>query len=168
VRVENDACGMCGAARDLHEQHVRYTLPDPVLAAPERDSTPGTWLSHDTPRESVFMQVPGVGAFVRALLPIALAGGGSLTYGVWTGVDPAELRDIMAVWFEPEYRDLRVQGWLANTVQPWGLLSAPVELAVRELDYTPYCDSSTDPALDRVLHDEWDHDLVLRAAGVLT
>jgi hypothetical protein len=44
-------------------------------------------------------------------------------------------------------------------------LTAPVETVVRDPDETPYCDHSTDPQLDRVLHDEWPHDLVLTAVG---
>jgi hypothetical protein len=45
------------------------------------------------------------------------------------------------VWWEPEYRELRLSGWLANAIPPWGMLSAPVEAVVRDPDETPYCQS---------------------------
>jgi len=163
--VATDSCPACGRPLDLHNRHVRFTLPDAVLDLADREATAGTWMSHGTARGSVMMQVPDVGAFVRALLPVTLSGGCRITFGVWLAVDPSDLRTAFAVWWEPEYRDLRLHGWLANRLPPWGLLTAPVETVVRDPDETPYCDHSTDPQLDRVLHDEWPHDLVLTAVG---
>ena len=159
--MTTDLCASCGRFLSLHDRHVRFTLPDPVFALPEREQTPGTWLAGKTPRESDLMQVPGVGAFVRALLPIKLTEGHTLTYGVWVGVDPRELQSIFAVWWEPEFRDLRISGRLANAIAPWGLLAAPVETEVRNTGEAPYCFYSTDSLLDRVLHDEWPHELAL-------
>ncbi|WP_213450264.1 DUF2199 domain-containing protein [Rhizomonospora bruguierae] len=160
-----DTCPSCGRALDAHNPHVRFTLPDAVLDAPAKDRTPGTWMSHPTARESVMMRVPDIGAFVRALLPIRLTEGHTITFGVWLAVDPGELQSIIAVWWEPEYRHLRLTGRLANAVPPWGMLAAPVEAVVRDTDQTPYCDASEDPQLDRVLRDEWPHDLVLAAVS---
>jgi hypothetical protein len=54
-------------------------------------------------------------------------------------------------------------GWLANAVRPWGLLGTAVQTVVRDPDETPYCENSSDPQLNRVLHEEWPHDLVLPA-----
>jgi hypothetical protein len=144
---------------------VRFTLPDPVLAVADTEMTPGTWMSHASARDSVMMQVPTIGAFVRALLPVKLTEGHTITYGVWLAVNPRELQSIFAVWWEPEYRDLRLTGWLANAIPPWGMLSAPVEAVVRDPEETPYCERSGDRQLDRVLREEWPHDLVLTAAG---
>jgi hypothetical protein len=150
---------------DSHDRHVRFTLPDPVFAAPERERTPGTWMSHADAGQSVMMQVPGVGVFVRALLPVKLTGGHTLTFGVWLAVDPGDLQRIIDVWWAPEYQHLRVAGRLANAIPPWGLLAVPVQAVVRDPDQTPYCDGSDDPQLARVLHDQWPHDLVLAAIG---
>lgn len=62
------ACELCGRPIDAHNRHVRFTLPDPVLAAsPPSDDI---WLSHDDAATSVMMQVRHVGLFVRALLPV--------------------------------------------------------------------------------------------------
>jgi hypothetical protein len=107
------------------------------------------------------MQVPAIGAFVRALLPVSLTGGHTVTYGVWVAIDPQQLQHAFAVWWEPEYKELRLDGLLANSIQPWGLMAAPVSLAVRDPEQTPYCAASPDPQLSRVLTEQWPHDEIL-------
>ncbi|MFD7156473.1 hypothetical protein ACFV9C_17870 [Kribbella sp. NPDC059898] len=154
-------CPTCGRALDAHDRHHRFTLPTPVLDLPDREHTPGTWLSHGTPQESVMMQVPGAGAFVRALLPVRLDGGFQITYGVWLGIHPDQLPQTFAVWWEPEYADLRLDGVLANEIAPWGLFPTPAIATVRDPDHTPYITSSPDPLLVKVLTHTWPHEDVL-------
>ena len=160
-----DTCPTCGRPLDLHDRHVRFGLPDPVLETPDRETTAGTWMSHETAGESVMMQVPNIGAFVRVLVPIRLTEGHRVTFGAWLAIDPTILASVVDVWWTPEYRDLRLTGWLANTIEPWGLLAAPTEAVVRDPEETPYCERSSDPLFDRVLHDEWPHDIVLKPIG---
>ncbi len=107
------------------------------------------------------MQIPGLGPFVRALLAVRLTGGYAVTYGVWVGVRPGDLQRAFRVWWEPEYEDLRLDGALANSIPPWGLLAAPVTLAVKDPEHTPYCVSSSDHVLSRVLGEEWPHKDIL-------
>jgi hypothetical protein len=154
---------MCGRSRDAHNRHVRFTLPDPVLAAPQRERTAGSWLSHDDAAASVMMQVPGVGAFVRVLLPVSLLGGDTVTYGLWLGVDPEELQRAFSEWWAPTYPELVLEGRIANAVQPWGLLGRPATAAVRNQDETPYLTSSSDSLTAQVLTQQWLHDEVLGA-----
>ena len=122
----------------------------------------GSWLSHDG-LASVMMQVPSAGAFIRALLPVRLTGGHVVTYGVWAAIGPRELQRVFAVWWQPEYQDLRLDGCLANSIPPWGLLGAPVSLAVRDPQQAPYCASSPDSRLSRVLSEQWPHPDILDA-----
>jgi hypothetical protein len=154
---------MCGRPLDAHDRHVRFRLPEPVLTSPAQEKAPGSWLSHDSPETSVMMQVPAIGAFVRAVLPVHLSGGHSVTFGVWVGIDPRELQRVFAVWWGPEYRDLRLDGALANSIPPWGLLAAPVTLTVRDPRQTPYCSESQNPSLSQVLNDQWPHADILDA-----
>jgi hypothetical protein len=107
------------------------------------------------------MQVPGIGCFVRALLRVRLTGGHALTYGVWLGVDPRLFSSIFEAWWEPSYADLQISGRLANAIEPHGVLGAPVEARVRHVDEAPYCERSSDPSLDRLLRDEWPHEIAL-------
>ena len=39
--------------------------------------------------------------------------------------------------------------------------SAPVSLAVRDPQQTPYCSASTDQQLSRVLSERWPHEVIL-------
>lgn len=158
-----DACEMCGRPVDAHDRDIRFTLPDPVLDLQSSPTADGVWMSHEDPRTSVMMQVRDVGAFVRVLLPVSLSGGFSVTFGVWLGVHPDDLKRAFAMWWSAEYASLELEGRLANAIPPWGLLAAPVHAVVRDPDETPYCDTSGDPELARVLADEWPHDLVLSA-----
>ena len=111
------------------------------------------------------MQVPNVGAFVRALLPVRLTGGHTVTFGVWLAVHPDDLPHVFAVWWEPEYADLVLHGWLANALPVWDLLGTPVRAVVRNPEHTPYCADSPDDDLAAVLTDEWPHEPVLAAIG---
>lgn len=107
------------------------------------------------------MQVPSLGGFVRALLPVQLSGGHSVRFGVWVGIHPDDLQHAARIWWRPEYADLRLRGRLANAVEPWGMLAAPVEIAVVDPDVAPWCVRSDDEMLSAVLDREWDHQLVL-------
>lgn len=107
------------------------------------------------------MQVPHVGPFVRALLPVKLTGGYTVTFGVWIGVHPEDLRGAFDTWWTPEYSDLAMEGRLANALPAWDVLGAPVTIAVTDPDATPYCVSTADPQLASVLTDQWEHDLIL-------
>lgn len=150
---------------DSHNRHVRFTLPE---ATPDRDETPGTWMSHSDARTSVMMQVPNIGAFVRALLPVKLTGGFTVTFGVWLDVHPDDLHQAFRIWWEPEYLALTLDGRLAHVLPGWGLLASPVRAVVLNAEHTPYCVGSTDPQLAAVLGDEWPHDIVFDAIGAST
>ena len=120
-------------------------------------------MSHDTPEESVMLQVPNVGAFVRALLPVRLTGGYQVTFGVWMAVHPDDLQRAFRIWWEPEYVDLVLDGVLANALPTWDVFGASLQAVVRNADHTPYVETTSHSALQRVLTDEWAHESVLSA-----
>ncbi len=122
-------------------------------------------MSHADARTSVMLQVPGVGPFVRAVLPVSLSGGFAVTFGVWLAVHPHDMQHAFAVWWEPEYRDLVLHGRLANALPVWGLLATPVRAVVGDPEQTPYCADSRDEQLSAVLSQQWPHDLVLDAVS---
>jgi len=154
-------CATCGRPTDAHDLQIRFRLPDPVLRLPDEDRTVGTWLSEDDPVRAVMMQLPELGGFVRALLPVQLTGGYTVTFGVWVGVHPDDLRHTFDVWWKPKYSDLHLHGRLANALPAWEVIGAPVTLGVVDTDATPYCVSSEDAELAAVLSLEWDHELIL-------
>jgi hypothetical protein len=120
-------------------------------------------LSHDDANSSVMMQVPGVGPFVRVLMPVRLLGGDTLTFGLWLGVHPEDLQRTFKEWWAPTYPNLVLDGRIANDVQPWGLLAKPASAVVRNPDETPYLAASTDALTEQVLTQEWPHEPVLAA-----
>ncbi len=160
-REEAQTCDLCGRRADDHDRHVRFSLPDPVLELPDLDDTDGVWTSDPDPHRAVMMQVPDLGGFVRALLPVRLTRGYTVTFGVWVGVHPDDLRRAFDLWWDEKYPTLTLSGRLANAVPGWGLLAAPVDLAVVDPAATPYCVASTNTELAKVLTEEWDHEPVL-------
>lgn len=154
-------CSTCGRPTDAHDRHVRFRLPDPVLRLPEQDGTKGTWTTDPDPNKAVMMLVPDAGAFVRALLPVHLTGGHTVTFGVWIGVYPDDLKRAFESWWAPEYPQLKMDGRLANALPGWEVFGVPVTIAVSDPEATPYCVSSSDQQLASVLTDHWDHDRIL-------
>ena len=157
-------CAQCGRPTSDHERHVRFRLPDPVLGSELQERAPGAWQDGPDPDRSALLSLPELGSFVRALLPVALEGGSTVTFGVWVAVRGADLRRAFDVWWQPAYASLRLEGHLANHVAPWQVLGAPVGLAVRDPDHTPVCVRSEHPGLHAVLTTRWPHEPVL---GVL-
>jgi hypothetical protein len=157
-----DGCELCGHSIDEHDRNIRFVWPDPVVNA---DALPGSevWVSGADPNSSVMMQVNGIGAFIRALLPVKLTGGYAITYGVWIGIDPNKLQPVLETWWSPSYRESVLDGRLANRIERRGLLAAPVGLGVRDEDSIPFCLSRDDDRLGGMLSDEWNHELVLTA-----
>lgn len=159
--MASSVCETCGRPVDEHERDIRYTLPDPVLDLPDRERTDGSWMSGPTASESVMMQIPGVGPFVRALLPVRLTGGYSVRHGVWVNIHPDDLQEAFTVWWSPDYAKLRLRGVLANGIKPWGLLARPVEISVLDENQSPWVTASDDADMRAVLEQEWDHEVVL-------
>lgn len=118
-------------------------------------------MSDHDPNVAVMMQVPNLGAFVRCLLPVRLTGGHTVTFGVWLGVHPDDLKRTFETWWAPTYPELTLDGHLANALPGWGLLAVAAHAEVREPDATPYVVASPDAELNSVLVDEWPHEDVL-------
>lgn len=160
ILCETQTCRMCGRATSAHDRDVRFRLPDPVLNSPEQHRDENSWLSDPDPNRATLMQIPYISPFVRALLPIRLEGGHELRFGVWIAIHPDDLQHACRVWNAPEYVDLKLTGYLANEIQPWGVYKVPVNLAVLDPDHTPYCVSSPDQELNDMLTKEWPHDVL--------
>ncbi|GAA3350599.1 hypothetical protein GCM10020358_77160 [Amorphoplanes nipponensis] len=148
-------CPCCGGALSPVDFAVRSTWPDPMLALSAEDREAAWGNEHLKAAE-------GVGAFVRCLMPVRLTGGSTLEYSVWLRVPAAELRHASEIWETPEYAGLRLDGTVANAVQPWpDMLGAPAGAEVRDPEAIPYLTAAEGTLMHRILHDEWDRDDVL-------
>jgi hypothetical protein len=131
------------------------------LGVPKEERAERTW-GNDT-----LMQVQGVGAFVRVLVPVHLTGGYTVTFGAWLGVHPDDLKRAYELWWTDEYSALKLEGRLANMLPPWEseTYTRPLTARTRNVDEAPYAQSSTDAFMQRVLTDEWPHEFVLAAVA---
>lgn len=92
-------CPSCGSPLSHHDRHIRFRLPDPVIEVPEEERAERLW------GNDVMLAVKDLGSFVRALLPVHLDDGGSLTFGLWLGVHPDTLRHRQRGPHGPSNRD---------------------------------------------------------------
>jgi hypothetical protein len=155
------ACACCGNPVDPAHLNARFELPDAVLELPAEQRKDRTWGG------DYLLQVQGVGAFVRCLLRVELSHESSLTFGTWLSVHPEDLRRAHALWDDPGYAELRLEGYLANAIEPWGqaVYRAPARAVVRDVAHVPYLLDSSHPVLAKVLGQAWDRDEVLGSLG---
>lgn len=152
--VPSEACAICGRPKDEHNRHLRFRLPEPALELPEAERASRTW------GNDVLLQIQGLGAFVRILVPVHLTGGYTITFGAWLGVHPDDLRKAHDVWLTESYRDLALDGRLANMLPPWEsqTIAQPLRAVVQDSEALPVAVDSTDSFLHRVLTEEWPHE----------
>ena len=155
----NAVCPTCGRALDEHNRDIRFGVPEPVLSIPKEERAALTW------GNDVLMAVKGIGGFVRILVPVKLTGGYTVTYGAWLSVDSPSLQRAWELWTDEGYKDLKLNGVLANMLPVWEdeTFIKPIEAAVINVEHVPYAIASSDEFMSRVLNEEWPHEVVLAA-----
>lgn len=155
--MSSDKCPRCGRPLDQHNRNVRFRLPDPVLKLSSEELESRRW------GNDYLLQVQGLGSFVRALLQVRLEGGDTVTYGLWLGIRPEELRSLWEIWNEPAYLGHEFEGWCANSIPPWkeALLAAPLRARAVKQDELPQVTGSEHALMAELLEREWPHELVL-------
>lgn len=150
-------CPECGRSIESHQRAVRLNLPDPVLEIPEGERAARTWGGEP------LLMVQGVGAFVRVLIDIRLKGGRQTNIRTWLAIDPNRMREVYDRWEDPSYRDLVLDGYLANSIPPWGraVLGAPATARVRSVDEIPHIEASPNGVLAEILTTDWDHEFFM-------
>ena len=157
----NASCPDCGRPLDSHDQHVRFALPDAVLAAGLTAGSEDVWIAGESPRQADFMAAKGVGFFVRSLVPVQLTGGHLVTYGVWIGADEEVVQYAHSEWNARTYSNLVIEGRLANKLPPWDVYGAEVIATPRDANEVPYVGSSSNSSMQAVLDEVWPHELIL-------
>jgi hypothetical protein len=157
----NGICPDCGRPLDIHDQHIRFALPDDVIAAGLTAESEDVWIAGEAPRQADFMAAKGIGFFVRSLVAVQLTDEHTVTYGVWIRADEATVHHAHAEWHAATYSDLVINGRLANELAPWEVHGAEVTARPRTTNEIPYVDFSTNSSMTAVLTQVWPHDLVL-------
>jgi len=90
-------------------------------------------------------------------------------FGTWLEVSSEDFRTAWRTWNYPEYKDLVLEGYLANDISPWGKLPhVLVKATVRETSQVRYASSSDDELVTRILSETWPHaDVLTPYAAVL-
>jgi hypothetical protein len=97
-----------------------------------------------------------------------LTGGFTVRFGVWLAVHPDDLQRAFRVWWEPQYRGLVLDGWLANDLPFFGLQATAAQARVLDDAATPFVVDSSDESLTRVLTKEWPHQELLSVLSLRT
>jgi hypothetical protein len=147
-----DVCPDCGRKVIGLDREVTFGFPDEVFV-----------LSHEERGRRVasfgksFVTLDSDRFFLRVLLPVQLDIGREFRFGVWIEVSKREYKRIWDLWDEPEYSTVSVEGVLANAVPPWAdaIGGAPCRAAARNATDALYIESSTQPALAKVLVSAW-------------
>jgi len=101
--------------------------------------------------------------FVRTMLPVNLDKG-SVTFGIWLEVSASTAQQAQAVWDEPAYVDLKLQGRVANYLAPWGneLLHAAATAKPADSNTLPFIYEG-DAIVKSLLEQRWSRETVTAA-----
>jgi len=152
-------CAHCGQVVEGRELDIRFKLPDSMFAIPEEERGQRVHDGGD------IVGAPGIGVFVRVLLPVALTEGYLIRYGTWLQLtSKADFDRARELWHAPEYPSLVLDGILGNAIEPWGSpLLTKVRVGVRAPNEVPYVETIYDAQMAKVLTETWSRSWVLSA-----
>jgi hypothetical protein len=128
---------------------MRFGFPDAVVSRTEAERRAAWTMPTQRPDLLAFEER----RYVRALFPIHLDDGSSVTFGMWLDVSLTDFNRAVEVWFGAAYGDLALNGRIANAIPPWGkqLLERSCSARVLIDDQIPYVTASDDPLVHRLL-----------------
>ena len=137
---------------------ITFADPDVLLDVPEE--------LLDTWGKDPFLAIKTIGFFLRVALQVRLDDGSRVDFGTWLEVDDEDFRTAWQTWNVPEYADLVVHGYVANSIAPWGQLPhVLVEAVVRDVDDIPVLASCPDLRVAEIIDGVWPADQVLAPYG---
>ena len=149
-------CACCGIAPGVGGKPLSVTFEQPDVIFDIHPELLQTWGGDP------FLVIKDVGFFVRVVLPIKLTDGFAVDFGTWLEVPADEFRTAWQTWNFPEYKDLVLEGYLANVIAPWPEFPhALAKATVRDLDEVPVIVSSSHPDVTAIMHLEWPHARIL-------
>lgn len=150
-------CSCCGIAPDPNGRPLSVTFEQPDVVFDIEPELLDTWGGDP------FLAIKSVGFFVRVILPVRLTDGYSVDFGTWLEVYNEDFRQAWQTWNFPEYKDLVLEGYIANKIEPWGKLPhALVKATVRDMQQVPFVASCDNPEIAKIIGDRWPHADVLK------
>ncbi len=151
-----EPCACCGIAPDPRGRPLSITFEQPDVFDQIHPALLETWGGDP------FLAIKNVGFFLRVILPVKLDGGFAIDFGTWLEIDNEDFRTAWQTWNFPEYKDLEIEGYVANQIAPFDRFAhALAKVTVREPEQVPYLTSSEDEAFTKLLTDTWPHAKVL-------
>jgi hypothetical protein len=155
-------CECCGIASNAHGRPLSVTFEQPDVVFDIEPELLETWGGDP------FLAIKNVGFFVRVILPVRLTDGFAVDFGTWLEVYNEDFKNAWQTWNFPEYKDLVLEGYVANKIEPWGKLPhGMVKAAVRDMEQVPYINSAENPDIARIIGDVWPHADVLKSYSEL-
>jgi hypothetical protein len=152
-----EPCACCGIAPGPNGQPLSVTFEQPDVVFQIEPELLQTWGADP------FIAVKDVGFFIRVILPLRLSDGFAVDFGTWLEVHSDTFKEAWKAWNFPEYKDLVVEGYLANTIAPLGEFPfALTKAVVRAMDEVPYVDTSASPEIIEMLARTWPHAEILQ------
>ena len=151
-----EPCACCGIARNPQGRPLSITFEEPDVIREIEPELLSTW--GGVP----FLAVKDVGFFLRVILPVKLSDGFAVDFGTWLEIYNEDFRTAWQTWNFPEYKDLVIEGYVANEIGPFAKFPhALVKATVRDLEQVPYLTSSDNETFASLLNDTWPHHDVL-------
>jgi hypothetical protein len=151
-----EPCDCCGIAPGPLGKPLAVTFENPDVVFDIVPELLETWGGDP------FLAIKDVGFFLRVLMPVELTDGFAVEFGTWLETDADDFRTAWQTWNFPEYKDLVVQGYIANTIAPWDKFGhSLVTAVVREPDRVPFVIADGNAELETVMGTTWPHARVL-------
>ena len=147
-----DVCPACGRNVSGLDREVTFGFPDEVFALSEEER-----IKRVAGFGKSFVTLDSDRFFLRVLLPVQLDIGREFRFGVWIEVSMHEYKRIGISGTSPSTAPPRLRACSRNAVPPWAdaIGGAPCKAATRNATDALYIESSTQPALARVLTSPW-------------
>lgn len=151
-----EPCADCGFAPDPRGRPFSITFEQPDVIDEIEPELLDAWGGDP------FLAIKNVGFFLRVILPVKLDNGFAVDFGTWLEIYNEDFRSAWQTWNFPEYKDLEIEGYLANKIAPWDQFPHElIKATVRDLDQVPYLTSSEDETFTKLLTETWPHAKVL-------
>jgi hypothetical protein len=151
-----EPCACCGISRNLDGRPLSITFEQPDVIDQIHPVLLDTWGGDP------FLAIKNVGFFIRVILPIKLTDDFAIDFGTWLEIHNEDFKAAWAAWNFPEYKDLEIEGYVANQIAPFEKFPhALVKATVREVEHVPYLTSSANETYTKLLTETWPHATVL-------